>query len=85
MRRPAHFNRLSSREWKCHSKLCAIIDTCKEYPADPHLFCDTPVTLDLVRAFLELGPCQPDLKDNLTVFQKMTVDVISVQLSTRKK
>ena len=37
-------------------RLCAIIDTCKEYPTDPHLFCDTPVTPDLVRALLELGP-----------------------------
>ena len=31
-------------------RLCAIIDTCKKYPTDPHMFCDTP---DLVRALLE--------------------------------
>ena len=51
-------------------RLCAIIDTCKEYPTDPHLFCDTPVTPDLVRALLELGPCQPGLKDNFDSFPK---------------
>ena len=45
-------------------RLCAIIDTCKEYPTDPHLFCDTPVTPDQVRALLELGHCQPGLKDS---------------------
>ena len=41
-------------------RLCATIDTCKEYPTDPHLFCDTPVTPDLVRALLEFCPCQPE-------------------------
>ena len=51
-------------------RLCAIIDTCTEYPTDPHLFCDTPVTPDLVRAPLELGPCQPGLKDNFDSFPK---------------
>ena len=51
-------------------RLCAIIDTCKEYPTDPHLFCDTPVTPDLLRALLELGPCQPGLKDNFDSFPK---------------
>ena len=66
-------------------RLCAIIDTCKEYPTDPHLFCDTPVTPDLVRALLELGPCQPGLKDNFDSFPKDEDGRISVQLGTRKK
>ena len=51
-------------------RLCAIIDTCKEYPTHPHLFCDTPVTPHLVRALLELCPCQPGLKDNFDSFLK---------------
>ncbi|XP_065420419.1 zinc finger MYM-type protein 1-like isoform X3 [Chrysemys picta bellii] len=51
-------------------RLHAIIDTHREYPTDPHLFCDTPVTPDLVRALLELGPCQPGLKDNFDSFPK---------------
>ncbi|XP_050777078.1 zinc finger MYM-type protein 1-like isoform X3 [Gopherus flavomarginatus] len=48
----------------------AIVDTHREYPTDPHLFCDTPVTPDLIRALLELGPCQPGLKDNFDNFPK---------------
>ncbi|KAM9119888.1 zinc finger MYM-type protein 1-like isoform 2-T2 [Pangshura tecta] len=51
-------------------KFCAIVDTHREYPTDPHLFCDTPVTPDLIRALLELGPCQPGLKDNFNNFPK---------------
>nr|XP_032633614.1 zinc finger protein 7-like isoform X5 [Chelonoidis abingdonii] len=48
----------------------AIVDTHREYPTDPYLFCDTPVTPDLIRALLELGPCQPGLKDNFDNFPK---------------
>ena len=46
-------------------RLCAIIDTCKEYPTYPHLFCDTHVTHDLVRALL----VRQVLKRILTGFQ----------------
>ena len=38
-------------------RLCAIFDTCKEYPTDHHLFCHTPVTPDLVHDLFGLGPC----------------------------
>lgn len=51
-------------------RLRAIIDTNMEYPTDPHLFCETPVTPELVRALLELGPCQPGLKDKSENFPK---------------
>ena len=51
-------------------RLHAIIDTTMEYPTDRHLFCDTPVTPELVLALLELGPCQPDLKDKFEKFPK---------------
>ncbi|XP_059148436.1 zinc finger MYM-type protein 1-like [Physella acuta] len=51
-------------------KLKAIIDINLEYPTDPFLFCETPVTPDLVRALLEFGPCQPGLKDTYKDFPK---------------
>ena len=51
-------------------RLCAIIDTCRQYPTYPHMFCDTHVTPDLVCDLLELGPCQPGLNDNFDSFTK---------------
>lgn len=51
-------------------RLNAIIDTNIEYPTDPHLFCEKPVTPELVRSLLELGPCQPGLKDKFNFFPK---------------
>ncbi|CAM2117669.1 unnamed protein product [Caretta caretta] len=51
-------------------RLRAIVDTHREYPTNPPLFCDTPVTADLVHALLELDLCQPGLKDNFDDFPK---------------
>ena len=51
-------------------KLNAIIDTNLEHLTDSFLFCDTPITPDLVRALLEFGPCQPGLKDTYKDFPK---------------
>lgn len=50
--------------------LQSIIDIHREYPTDPHLFCDKPMTPELIRTLLELGPCQPGLKDNFRNFPK---------------
>lgn len=50
--------------------LHAVVDRNIEYPTDPHLFCDKPVRPELVRSLLELGPCQPGLKDKFDNFPK---------------
>ena len=52
------------------STMVAIIDSLKEYPTDPYHFRETPVTPALVRAILEVGPCQPGLKDDFNNFPK---------------
>ena len=45
-----------------------ILDLTLDYPTDPNLFVDVPLTTSLIRALIHTGPCQPGLKDDYCSF-----------------
>lgn len=47
-----------------------LMDKCVEYPSDPHLFCETILSKSLIRALIEIGPCQPGINGTNYIFPK---------------
>ncbi|XP_022166759.1 zinc finger MYM-type protein 5-like [Myzus persicae] len=47
-----------------------LIDKSVEYPSDPDLFRDTILSKPLIRALMEIGPCQPGIDGKYFIFPK---------------
>lgn len=45
-----------------------LIDKCVEYPSDPYLFRETILSKALIRALIEIGPCQPGIDRKHFIF-----------------
>lgn len=54
----------------CDSVQSILIDKCVEYPSDPELFRETILSKPLIRALMEIGPCQPGIDGKHFIFPK---------------
>lgn len=45
-----------------------LIDKCVKYPSDPYLFRETILSKALIRALIEIGPCQPGIDRKHFIF-----------------
>jgi len=55
-----------------------LIDKCQDFPSDPYLFKNITLSKALIRALIEVGPCQPGIEKNSN-FQKMKKVTVLIQ------
>jgi len=50
-----------------------LIDKCQDFPSDPYLFKNITLSKALIRALIEVGPCQPGIEKKFKFPKKVTV------------
>lgn len=61
---------LNSTDTAYDSAQSILIDKSVEYPSDPDLFRETILSTPLIRALIEIGPCQPGIDGKHFIFPK---------------